>query len=181
MDLLLANGHVEPTVQAVQKEVTYKQAPILFWNVGGGRFVALGERSGDLASPLVARGAAYADLDGDGDLDLVLVENGGPARVYLNPTNAPKKSVRVRLVGSGRSSRDAVGAKVTATIAGRTLTQQVSGGQSYLSASEKTLTFGLGPAARIDALEIRWPDGAVQTLKDVPGGARLVVREGDGP
>jgi enediyne biosynthesis protein E4 len=180
MDLLLANGHVEPTVQAVQKEVTYKQAPILFWNVGGGRFVALGERSGDLASPLVARGAAYADLDGDGDLDLVLVENGGPARVYLNPTNAPKKSVRVRLVGSGRSSRDAVGAKVTATIAGRTLTQQVSGGQSYLSAPEKTLTFGLGPAARIDALQIRWPDGAVQTLKDVPGGARLVVREGDG-
>ena len=119
-------------------------------NAGDGRFTLLGERSGDLATPLVARGAAYADLDGDGDLDVVLVENGGPARVYLNPTNAPQKSVRVRLVGAGKSNRDAVGARVTATIGGRTLTQQVSGGQSYLSASEKTLTFGLGDAAKID-------------------------------
>jgi hypothetical protein len=177
MDLLLANGHVEPTVQEVQKDVSYRQAPMLYLNAGDGRFVPLGGRSGDLAQPLVARGAAYADLDGDGDLDLVIVENGGPARVYLNPTNAPNRSVRLRLVGSGRSNRDAVGARVTAAAAGRTLTQQVSGGQSYLSASEKTLTFGLGAAAKIDTLEIRWPDGATQTLRDVPGGARLTVTE----
>jgi len=177
MDLLLANGHVEPTVQEVQKDVAYRQAPVLYLNAGGGKFVPLGPRSGDLAQPLVARGAAYADLDGDGDLDLVLVENGGPARVYLNPTNAPGRSVRVKLVGSGKSNRDAVGARVTASFGGRTLTQQVSGGQSYLSASEKTLTFGLGAAPRIDALEIRWPDGATQTLKEVPGGARLTVTE----
>ena len=177
MDLLFANGHVEPTVQEVQKDVAYRQAPVLYLNAGGGKFVPLGPRSGDLAQPLVARGAAYADLDGDGDLDLVLVENGGPARVYLNPTNAPGRSVRVKLVGSGKSNRDAVGARVTASFGGRTLTQQVSGGQSYLSASEKTLTFGLGAAPRIDALEIRWPDGATQTLKEVPGGARLTVTE----
>ena len=107
-----------------------------------------------------------------------LVENGGPARVYLNPTNTPERSVRLRLEGSGRSNRDAVGARVTASIGGRTLTQQVSGGQSYLSASEKTLTFGLGDAPKIDSLEIRWPDGSMQTLHDVPGGARLTVREG---
>ena len=178
MDLLLANGHVEPTVQEVQKDVTYRQAPVLYRNAGDGRFTPLGDRSGDLALPLVARGAAYADLDGDGDLDLVLVENGGPARVYLNPTNAPERSVRVRLIGSGKSNRDAVGARVTARTGDRTLTQQVSGGQSYLSASEKTLTFGLGASAKIDRLEIRWPDGATQTLEDVPGGARLVITEG---
>ncbi|MGE5414716.1 MAG: ASPIC/UnbV domain-containing protein, partial [Syntrophomonadaceae bacterium] len=76
-----------------------------------------------------------------------------------------------------KSNRDAVGARVTASVGGRTLTQQVSGGQSYLSASEKTLTFGLGDASKIDTLEIRWPDGATQTLKDVPGGARLTVSE----
>ena len=177
MDLLLANGHVEPTVQEVQKEVAYRQAPVLYLNAGGGRYTPLRERAGDLARPLVARGAAYADLDGDGDLDLVLVENGGPACVFLNPTNAPQKSVRLRLVGGGNSSRDAVGARVTAKIGDRTLSQQVSGGQSYLSASEKTLTFGLGGASKIDTLEIRWPDGAAQTLTDIPGGARLVVSQ----
>ena len=181
MDLLLANGHVEPTVQEVQKDVAYRQPAELYRNAGDGRFTALGERSGDLAKPLVARGAAYADLDGDGDLDVVLVENGGPARVYLNPTNAPARSVRVRLVGAGKSTRDAVGARVTAKIGDRTLAQQVSGGQSYLSASEKTLTFGLGDAAKIDALEIHWPDGATQRLEDVAGGARLVIRQGDAP
>jgi enediyne biosynthesis protein E4 len=177
MDLLLANGHVEPTVQAVQKDVAYRQAPAFYWNAGDGRFSLLGARSGDLSAPLVARGAAYADLDGDGDLDVVLVENGGPARAYINPTDSPAKSVRVRLVGAGGSNRDAVGARVTASIGGRSLMQQVSGGQSYLSASEKTLTFGLGDAARIDRLEIRWPDGATQALADVPGGARLTIRQ----
>ncbi len=86
-DLLLANGHVEPTVQQVQKDVTYEQPPILFWNAGGGSF--LRAATGDLDAPLVARGAAYADLDGDGDLDVVLVASGGPARVYLNRTDRP--------------------------------------------------------------------------------------------
>ena len=177
MDLLLANGHVEPTVQEVQKDVTYRQPPALYRNSGDGRFSLLGERSGDLAKPLVGRGSAYADLDGDGDLDVVLVENGGPARVYLNPTNAPGKSVRVHLTGAGKSNRDAIGARVTATIGGRILMQQVSGGQSYLSASEKTLTFGLGDAPKIDTLEIRWPDGQKQTLQGIAGGARLTVRQ----
>ena len=136
-DLLLANGHVEPTVQAVQKNVTYRQAPILYRNAGDGRFTALAGKVGDLDQPLVARGAAYADLDGDGDLDVVLVENGGPARVFLNGVNRPDGSVRVRLIGSeiqprrGRRPRDGNGA-------GRKLTQEVSGGQSYLSAPEKT-------------------------------------------
>ena len=177
MDLLLANGHVEPTVQEVQKDVAYRQAPVLYANAGDGRFTPLRDRSGDLAEPLVARGAACADLDGDGDLDVVLVENGGRARVYLNPVDDPKRSVRLRLRGAARSNRDALGARATASIGGRTLTQQVSGGQSYLSASEKTLTFGLGGAPKIDTLEIRWPDGATQTLRDVPGGARLRVEQ----
>jgi len=179
IDLLLANGHVEPTVQSVQKNVTYRQVPILYWNAGNGRFLPLGARSGDLDRPLVARGAAYADLDGDGDLDVVLVENGGPARVLVNRFDRPERSVRIKLIGSGRSNRDAVGARVTATVAGRTLTQEVSGGQSYLSAPEKILTFGLGGAKQIDTLEIRWPDGAQETHRDVPGRVRLVIEQGE--
>ena len=173
-DLLLANGHVEPTVQAVQKNVTYRQPPILYWNAGDGKFIPLAGKVGDLDRPLVARGAAYADLDGDGDLDVVIVENGGPARVFLNRSVHPERSVRVRLVGLGRSNRDAVGARVTATIGRRRLTQEVSGGQSYLSAPEKTLTFGLGEATKIDSLEIRWPDGTRQTLRDLSAGLRVI-------
>jgi enediyne biosynthesis protein E4 len=182
MDLLLANGHVEPTVQEVQKEVAYRQRPMLYRNLGAGRFEAIpADRSGDLGAPLVARGAAYADLDGDGDLDVVIAQNGGPARVYLNPVDAPERSVRVRLVGSGRSSRDAVGARAAAKIGGLSLTQQVAGGQSYLSSSEKTLTFGLGAAKTIDSLEIRWPDGSTQTLRDLAGGSRPTVTESSTP
>jgi len=175
-DLFLANGHVEPTVQQVQKNVTYAQAPQLFRNTGDGRFADAA--GGDLAVPMVGRGAAYADLDGDGDLDVIAVENGGRARVFLNRTDRPASSVRIRLVGSGKSNRDAVGARAVATVGTTTHTSEVSGGESYLSAPEKTLTFGLGSAAKIDSLEIRWPDGTKETRKDVPGGARLTIVEG---
>jgi hypothetical protein len=178
LDLFLANGHVEPTIQQVQKDVAYRQSPILYLNRGEGRF----ERANgvELSTPLVARGAAFADLDGDGDLDIIVVENGGPAHVYLNRTDDPRKSVRVTLIGTGASNRDAVGARVKASFGALTLTQQVSGGCSYLSAPEKTLTFGLGTALKIDTLEIRWPDGATQTLRDIPGGSRVQVVEGRG-
>jgi hypothetical protein len=176
MDLFLANGHVEPSIQQVQKDVAYKEAPILYVNRGKDTFaVATAE---GLGVPLVARGAAYADLDGDGDLDVVVVENGGPARVFLNRLDRPQQSVRVRLVGTGKSNRDAIGARVTATVGGRTLTQQVSGGQSYLSAPEKALTFGLGGSPKIDTLEIRWPDGTVENYRDLPGGTPVVITQG---
>ncbi|HKF42419.1 MAG TPA: CRTAC1 family protein [Thermoanaerobaculia bacterium] len=178
LDLFLANGHVEPTVQEVQKDVAYRQRPILYLNHGGEKFAEA--RSEGMDQPLVARGAAFADLDGDGDLDIVVVENGGPARIYRNRTDAPRQSVRVRLIGTGKSNRDAVGARATALIAGRTLSLQVTGGSSYLSAPEKTLTFGLGDARKIDKLEIRWPDGAAESFEDIQGGSRLTIEEGKG-
>ncbi|MFN2632698.1 MAG: CRTAC1 family protein [Thermoanaerobaculia bacterium] len=178
LDLFLANGHVEPSVQEVQKTVTYRQAPVLYRNLGDNRFAAA--TGGDLATPIVGRGAVYADLDGDGDLDIVVVENGGPARVFVNRLDRPDESVRVRLVGTDRSNRDAIGARVTARIGSRSLTSQVSGGESYLSAPEKTLTFGLGGARRIDSLEIRWPDGRRETLGTLAGGTLRTVTEGSG-
>jgi hypothetical protein len=84
-------------------------------------------------------------------------------------------------VGSGRSNRDAIGARATARIGSRTLTQEVSGGQSYLSAPERTLTFGLGEAERIDSLEVRWPDATRQMHRDIPGGSDLRIEEGKPP
>jgi hypothetical protein len=89
--------------------------------------------------------------------------------------------VRIRLVGAGRSNRDAVGARVTAITGGRTLTQEVSGGHSYLSAPEKTLTFGLGRAPAIESLEIRWPDGTRETRRDLRGGSTVLVEEKTSP
>lgn len=107
-----------------------------------------------------------------------MVENGGPARVFVNRLDRPQQSVRVRLIGTGRSNRDAVGARATATVGGRTLTERVSGGQSYLSAPEKTLTFGLGSAARIDTLQVRWPDGTIETYRHLPGGTPALLTQG---
>src|SRR5262249_41589445 len=155
------------------------QPPLLYVNRGDDRFAVAS--AGDLDTPLVARGAAYADLDGDGDLDVIVVENGGPARIFINRLDRPQQSLRLRLIGSGKSNRDAVGARVKATILNQLVNCQVSGGSSYLSSPEKTLTFGLGVASQIDTLEIVWPDGAKQTLRDLPGGQSLTVEENHVP
>lgn len=174
-DLLLANGHLEPHVQSVQAEIPYKQVPQLLHNQGGGRFVDARNSAGPAFSiPMVARGLASADLDQDGDLDLVLTENGGGIRLLRN--DAPKRHgwLRVRLIGTGKN-RDALGARILLRSALGTQERVVRTGSSYLSQSELTQTFGVGPDSKIDALEVIWPDGTKESVNPPPGISREVL------
>jgi enediyne biosynthesis protein E4 len=174
-DLFFSNGHVESSIEDVQKGVTYRQRPVLYWNAGEGKMSDATASAGAFGTGFVGRGAAFGDLDGDGDLDIVLVENGGPAHVFVNQLNRPDRSVRIDLEGSGKSNRDAIGARLVATIGGKPHTEIVRTARSYLSASEKTVTFGLGDAKQIDSLKVTWPDGTAAEIAHVgPGRYRWV-------
>ncbi len=180
LDLFAANGHVENEIQSVQPKVGYAQPAHLFRNLGGGRFRDVAGDSPALRQPMVARGAAYADYDGDGDLDLALSANNGPARLLRN--DAPASSfLRVRPLGSV-SNRDGLGTQVTATLrGGRRLVRAVKTGSSYCSQSELPVTFGLGGERVVPRLELRWPSGKLDVLEDVAAGRVLTVREGQAP
>jgi hypothetical protein len=127
------------------------------------------------ARPRVARGAAYGDFDNDGDLDIVMTTNSGPA-VLLRNDGTKNRSLRLRLVGS-RSNRNAIGAVVQVTAGGETQSAMVQSGSSYLSQSERILTFGLGQRTQADAVEVRWPSGQVDRLANVRAGAAVTVQE----
>jgi hypothetical protein len=173
LDLLSANGHLEPEIAKVQATEHYKQSAQLLWNSGRrGRdlYVDVGPESAgpDLFEPIVGRGSTYADIDGDGDLDVVLTANNGPARLFRNDGGDANHWVRIRLTGDGRSSnRAAIGAKVAARIGGLTCRRQLFPAKSYLSSVELPLTFGLGKADKIDELSIVWPSGETTRLNDL--------------
>jgi len=182
LDLLQANGHLENEIQEVQAGQTYRQPAQLFWNAGPGVrscYVEVPrERTGALAEPVVGRGAAYADIDADGDLDVVLVEVGGPARLLRNDQRLGHHWLRVRLAGRG-ANRDALGAWVEIEAGGVRQRRQVMPTRSYLSQVELPLTFGLGQVDRVDAARVIWPDGTVEPF-DVPAVDR-VISVGSGP
>lgn len=167
-DLTAANGHLEEEINQVQSSQHYAQPPHFFWNCGpqaDSEFVSLGEEklSADYVRPMVGRGIAAADIDGDGDLDLLLTANRGAPRLLRNDQALQHHWIRFRLQDSG-PNRDAIGAVVELTAGGNTQRQQVMPTRGYLSQSELALTFGLGKVSAIDRVEITWPDGKSQTL-----------------
>lgn len=179
LDVLTANGHLEPDISQVQQSQTYAQPAQLFWNCGRTPcFVSVppDKAGGDLFQPRVGRGSAYADIDGDGDLDVLLLQTGGPPLLLRNEQALGHRWLRLKLVGQA-SNRDAIGAEVTVTLGNRKLRRTVMPTRSYLSHSELPLTFGLGTAGGVDSVEIRWPRGARTTLPAVPLSTLTVVTE----
>ncbi len=176
-DLFHANGHIEDEISKVQASQQYAQPMQLFWNCGEAcpqPYVEVPQKErGALAQAIVGRGAAYADLDGDGDLDLVVTQIGRPALVLRNDQASGHHWLRVRLEGSGKVNRDAIGSWIEVTAGGTTRRGQVMPTRSYLSQVERTLTFGLGTATRVDNLTVHWSDGTRQAV-EVPGVDRVL-------
>jgi hypothetical protein len=171
LDLLTANGHLEEEISKIQKSQSYRQPAQLFWNAGDrsdGCFVAVPpeKAGGDLFQPIVGRGSAFADIDGDGDLDVVLTQVGGPPLILRNDQNLHHHWVRLKLLGR-KGNRDAIGAWIRINVNGHVLARQVMPTRGYLSQSELPVTIGLGSANRPDTVEIQWPNGATQKVESI--------------
>ncbi len=180
LDLVVANGHIDATVRNIRGNVGYAQPPQLFLNQGGRTFRDVAPAAGSgFAQPRVGRGLAYGDFDRDGDLDLLVTTNNGPALLFRNDLLAGHRSIRIALVGT-KSNRDAVGATVQAFYGGELQTRVVKTGSSYLSQSELPVTFGLGRRDRVDRVVVTWPSGRTDEFKNVTAGRRYQCVEGQG-
>jgi enediyne biosynthesis protein E4 len=180
LDLTVANGHIEETVRNIHGNVGYAQPPQLFLNLGAGKFQDIAASvGGGFAEPKVGRGLAYGDFDRDGDLDILLTTNNGPAYLYRNDQLAGYRSIRFRLTGT-KSNRDAIGAIVRIFHNGQSQSRMVKGGSSYLSQSELPVTFGLGRYDRIERVQIEWPSGAEEQFKDLAAGKSYQCTENKG-
>jgi enediyne biosynthesis protein E4 len=180
LDFAVANGHIDETVRNIRGNVGYAQPPQLFLNDSKGGFHDVAaEVGGSFDQPKVGRGLAFGDIDRDGDLDLLITTNNGPAYLYRNDQFAGNRSIRFQLAGT-KSNRDAIGAVVRVFTGGMTQLRMVKGGSSYLSQSELPVTFGLEKRDKIDRVVIDWPSGRTEEYKDLPAGHIYLCTEARG-
>ncbi|HKW89209.1 MAG TPA: CRTAC1 family protein [Candidatus Acidoferrales bacterium] len=179
-DLTVVNGHIDETVRNIRGNVGYAQPPKLFLNNSRGAFRDVApEVGGGFSEPKVGRGLAFGDFDRDGDLDLLMSTNNGPAYLYRNDSRSGNRSVRFRLVGT-KSNRDAIGARVQIFAGGAAQSRYVKSGSSYLSQSELPVTFGLGRRDKLDRVVIDWPSGRTEEFKNLATGKLYECTEGKG-
>jgi enediyne biosynthesis protein E4 len=176
-DVLIAQGHDLDTIEVISPQLHYREPMLLARNIEGKKFVDVSSISGDVFSKRwVGRGMATGDLNNDGLMDAVVTENGGPVHIIMNHTKTGNHWLGLSLTGH-KSNRDAIGAVVKVTTATGSQWATVTTCSSYLSSSDKRLHFGLGTAATAQSVEIRWPSGIVQTLKDVKGDQYVKIDE----
>jgi hypothetical protein len=175
-DLFAANGHIEEQIGRVQPKIGYREPPLLFRNLGNHKFENVSAKMGAaFQRPMVARGAAYADFDRDGDLDVLVSTNAGPAYLFRNDGGNRNHWLSVRLNGT-KSNRDGIGAVVRVESPVGNQWNMVRSGSSYCSQSDLGLTFGLGPDASAN-VEVRWPSGTVQKFPNVAANRLLPIDE----
>jgi hypothetical protein len=180
LDLLVVNGHIDDTLTDARGRVHHAEPPHLFHNRGSGRLVDIAREVGaGFAAPKVGRGAAFADVDLDGDLDVLVTTNAGPVHLYRNDLAAGQGSVRVALRGT-RANRDGIGARIQARVGSERLTRLVRTGSSYLSQSELPVTLGLGRRAQADEVVVEWPSGTRDTVGPLRAGRFYTIVEGRG-
>jgi hypothetical protein len=180
LDLAVVNGHIDDTVRNIRGNVGHAQPAQIFLNQGNGSFLeAASSAGGGFDQPRVGRGLAYGDFDRDGDLDLLVTTNNGPAALFRNDQAAGNRSLRLRLVGT-TSNRDAIGASVRVFHGGTSQSRMVHSGSSYLSQSELPVTFGVGRRDRVERVVILWPSGRTDEFKDVATGRAYECVEGKG-
>jgi hypothetical protein len=178
-DLFIVTGSVYPEIEAKLPEYPLKTPRVIFRNLGNGRFEELIESAGSaIAAPHCSRGCAFGDFDNDGDVDVLVVNLNEPPSLLRNDVTGENRWLKVKLIGV-KSNRGAVGARVTAHYGGKTQAQEVLSQSSFYSACDTRLHFGLGAAESAD-LEIRWPNGAKESIAKVAAGALVTIREGAG-
>ena len=166
-DIFAANGHSEEDIENIEPKVKYREPPLMFRNLGRGKFEDVSAKLGtDFSRPLLARGAAYADFDRDGDLDILITTNNGPAHLYRNDGGNRNHWIRVSLSGV-MSNRSALGAVVRIKSASGSQWQTVHSGSSYCSQSDLALTFGLGGDDLVLRLSVEWPSGRRQAFENL--------------